>query len=343
MLIVQSDEHLAHAPKGEIHDGKLVQPFESPERIAIINDALVAAGLRNVAAPKEVPDELLAAVHDPLYLDFLRTAWSQWVATGSTGDMIPICFPARRMVQEIPEDIDGRLGYFAFAADTAITSGTWRAARGAASLAYTAQQHTSSSGEASFALCRPPGHHASRDFFGGYCFVNNAAVAAQGFLDDGALRVAVLDVDFHHGNGTQDIFYEREDVFFASLHGHPSKEFPHFLGFEGETGSGEGFGFNANYPLQPGTTFDVWRDALEDALRRIALVGVDALVVSLGVDTFESDPISSFNLRTEDFATYGRIIGKQGVPTVYCMEGGYAVEAIGRNVVGVLTGHLDGP
>ena len=253
--------------------------------------------------------------------------------------MIPTCFPVRRMNSHVPEHVGGKLGYYAFAAETAITGGTWDAAYGAASLARTAQRSVSDGARAAFALCRPPGHHAAADYFGGYCFINNAAVAAHGFRNDGAERVAILDVDFHHGNGTQDIFYERDDVFFASIHGDPAHEFPYFLGHADETGIGAGEGYNANYPLAPGTTFDRWLEALDDALTKITAFGADALVVSLGVDTFEADPISSFKLASADFTTYGRRIGALDLPTVYVMEGGYAVEEIGTNTVNVLVGH----
>jgi acetoin utilization deacetylase AcuC-like enzyme len=342
MRIVRSDGHRAHFPSGELSGGVLVPPFECPERVEYIEAALVDRGLTDVTAPEPVEDRLLAAVHDAGYLEFLRTGWDAWVADGHAGDMIPTCFPARRMAQRVPADIDGMLGYYAFAAETSITAGTWSAAHEAASIARTAQRLVSGGESVAFGLCRPPGHHASRDFFGGYCFLNNAAVAAQGFRDDGAERVAVLDVDFHHGNGTQDIFWDRGDVFFASIHGDPRSEFPHFLGFADETGAGAGDGATVNHPLAPGTGFDEWVAALDDCLARIGAHGVDALVVSLGVDTYMADPISSFRLESNDFTTMGRHIGADGLPTVYCMEGGYAVEEIGTNTVNVLEGHLDG-
>lgn len=341
MLVVRSDAHLQHFPAGELYNGQLVRPFECPERIDFINRALDVAGMADVIEPSPVRDSLLRQVHDADYVEFLQTAWTEWSAAGNQHDMIPTCFPARGMVQRVPENIDGKLGYYAFAAETSITSGTWAAAHAAASIASTAQQHTSRTGEPSFALCRPPGHHASKNFFGGYCFLNNAAVAAQGFRNDGAERVAILDVDFHHGNGTQDIFYDRADVLFASLHGEPQHEFPHFLGYADEIGVGAGAGHNANYPLPPGTPFDVWAAALDEALAKIEVFRPDALVVSLGVDTFEYDPISSFQLRSDDFRTYGERIGALGRPTTYCMEGGYSVEEIGTNTVNVLLGHLD--
>jgi len=340
MKTVKSGDHLHHQPVGEIYHGQLVEPFERASRHDHVVAALEAAGLIDTVAPESVGSTLLSQVHDSGYLDFLEQAWADWTAAGAYGDMIPTCFPVRRMPSGPPTDIDGRLGWYAFAAETAITGGTWTAARAAASIAHTAQRLVSGGEPMAFALCRPPGHHASRDYFGGYCFLNNAAVAAQGFRNDGAERVAILDVDFHHGNGTQDIFYERSDVFFASLHGDPRHEFPYFTGFATETGNGAGAGANANYPLAPGTSFAEWSDALDNALAKITTFGVDALVVSLGVDTFENDPISSFKLSSDDFATYGRRIGELAKPTVYCMEGGYAIDEIGTNTVNVLTGHL---
>jgi acetoin utilization deacetylase AcuC-like enzyme len=187
-------------------------------------------------------------------------------------------------------------------------------------------------------LCRPPGHHAARDLFGGYCFLNNAAIATQFLRDSGAQRVAILDVDYHHGNGTQDIFYERDDVLFVSLHADPRTVFPYFLGYAEETGAGRGTGFTCNYPLPEGTEFSVWRDALAAGLRRIEQFRADAMVVSLGVDTFVEDPISSFRLHSGDFTTYGRLIAGAKLPTLFVLEGGYAVEEIGVNVVNVLSG-----
>jgi hypothetical protein len=192
-----------------------------------------------------------------------------------------------------------------------------------------------------FALCRPPGHHAAIDMYGGYCFLNNAAITAQMFLDDGAKRVAVLDVDFHHGNGTQDIFYERSDVLFCSLHGQPEDAFPHFLGYKDETGAGKGEGFNVNYPMPPGTPYSRWSKALKDAIKRIKAYGPDALVISLGVDAYKDDPISFFKLDNEDFTDCGRQIAKLKLPTLFVMEGGYAIAEIGVNTVNVLDGFMN--
>ena len=179
---------------------------------------------------------------------------------------------------------------------------------------------------------------AALDLYGGYCFLNNAAIAAQVLRDNGMNRVAIVDVDFHHGNGTQDIFYTRDDVLFASLHGDPVTAFPNFLGYADETGSGAGERFNFNYPMPEGTTFDTWRAALHKALNEVAKYQPDALIISLGVDTFETDPISFFKLKSPDFTTYGADIAGLNLPTLFVMEGGYDIDEIGFNTVNVLTG-----
>jgi acetoin utilization deacetylase AcuC-like enzyme len=189
-----------------------------------------------------------------------------------------------------------------------------------------------------FGLCRPPGHHAAADYCGGYCFVNNAAVAAQWLRDQGAARVSILDIDYHHGNGTQSIFYDRDDIQFVSLHGDPRQEYPYFLGYADEIGHGGGEGFNVNYPMVWGTGFDVWGQALRDACHEIVSYSPEAVVVSLGVDTFEKDPISQFKLKSADYIKAGEIIAGLEKPTVFLMEGGYAVAEIGMNAVNVLSG-----
>ncbi|MNV22310.1 Acetylpolyamine aminohydrolase [compost metagenome] len=188
------------------------------------------------------------------------------------------------------------------------------------------------------ALIRPPGHHAGADFFGGYCFLNNAALAAQALRDAGAARVAILDVDYHHGNGTQSIFYERGDVLTVSVHGDPTTEYPFFLGYADEEGEGAGFGANLNLPLAAGTDFATWTQALQQGLSAIQAFKADAVVVALGVDTYEGDPISKFKLKSTDYLAVGRALASLALPTVYTMEGGYAVADVGINVANVLEG-----
>lgn len=338
MLSFASPEHRLHFPRGELEGGVMVRPYECPERWEHVVAALSEAGHTSPQLPDPVADELLARVHTVDYLSFLASAWDHWIAGNYAGEALPTVFPARRMQQRVPEAIDGKLGYYAFALETAITAGTWQAARSSASCADSARRAVTSGARSSFALCRPPGHHAARDLYGGYCFLNNAAIAAEGLLQDGAKRVAILDVDFHHGNGTQDIFYARDDVYFASLHGTPEQAFPHFLGFADETGSGVGEGANLNLPLPEGCDWRHWSGALGEALNRIQAHGVEALVISLGVDTFHADPISFFTLASDDFTRMGSRLAQLNLPTVFIMEGGYAVAEVGTNVVNVLSG-----
>jgi acetoin utilization deacetylase AcuC-like enzyme len=222
-----------------------------------------------------------------------------------------------------------------------VTAGTWVAAQAAADVALTGAQRLLEGAPAAFALCRPPGHHAATAAMGGYCYLNNAAIAAQYLVDYGRPKVAVLDVDYHHGNGTQVIFEDRADVVFASLHGDPRQEYPYFLGYEDEHGTGEGTGANRNFPMAWGTGFDEWSGALDEACRWIDGHGAEAVVVSLGVDTYEGDPISRFRLATGDFPAVGARIAALDRPTLFVFEGGYATEALGANVTGVLAGFSD--
>ena len=218
-----------------------------------------------------------------------------------------------------------------------MVAGTWAAARGAADAAMTAASLVAVGERAAYALCRPPGHHAGRATYGGYCFLNNAALAVERLRAHGRSRVAVLDVDFHHGNGTQDIFWRRGDVLFVSIHGDPRSEYPWFLGHADERGEGEGEGANLNLPLPVGTAWPAYEAALGTALDAIAAFGADALVVSLGVDTYEHDPISSFALDADGYPRIGRSIAALDLPTVLVQEGGYAVEGVGGNVAAVLS------
>lgn len=341
MRHVRSETHRLHFPDGELYGGRFVRPFECPERWDHIVAALDEAAFGAPVSPDPVDLDAIGRVHAADYLSFLESAWDDWTAAGFTADAIATTLPTRTLRQTAPEHIDGKLGYYSFAVETAITAGTWKAAAESAAIALTAHRLVVEGDSAAFALCRPPGHHAAADLYGGYCFLNNAAIAAQAFRESGAEKVGVLDVDFHHGNGTQALFYDRADVVFASLHGDPRREFPYFSGYADERGVGEGEGANANYPLAPGTDFAAWAEALDHACTFLVGHGLDALVVSLGVDTFEADPISSFRLGSDDFTTYGSFIGGLGLPTVYVMEGGYAVEEIGVNTVNVLRGHLD--
>ncbi|MBK5957443.1 acetylpolyamine amidohydrolase [Rhodoplanes elegans] len=341
MITIYSDAHALHDGKAELHDGKLVSSFEMPRRAELVLARVQEVGLGPVSPPKIFGLDPVRRVHAPDYVAFLETAWDEWVAEHGEYDALPFTWIGPGMRRVVPDHIDGKLGYYSFDAGTPITAGTFRAIRSAADVALTGAELIVRGERVAFALTRPPGHHAHRACYGGYCFFNNAAVAAQALRDAGADRVAVLDIDYHHGNGTQDIFYSRGDVLFASLHADPVQEYPYYLGFSDETGEGAGEGTNVNYPLPFGTGFDVWHAALRHALARIATFRADALVVSLGVDTYKGDPISRFRLDTADYPVIGAALAGAGLPTLFVMEGGYAVEAIGVNAVGVLQGFAD--
>ena len=336
MKVVHSPLHARHDGGVELYRGNLVPLFETPARAEMIRGALVAAG-HEVVAPRDLPESRLERIHDPEFVGFLRGVHARWIAEGRAGHVLPSGFPARGLRRDRrPTGISGQLGWYAFDASTPIVAGTWDAALAAARCAMTAAALVCDGERAAYALCRPPGHHAARSTFGGYCYLNNAALAAQYLRDEGCRRVTVLDVDYHHGNGTQEIFWERDDVQFISLHGDPETEYPWFLGFADERGSGRGEGFTLNLPLPAGTGWDAYAAALGIAIDAIAWYDPAALVVSLGVDTFTSDPISAFKLEGHHYPLMGGLLAQLGLPTVLVQEGGYAVAEIGETVAGVL-------
>ncbi len=337
MKTVYSDRHRLQDGQSELIDGKLVKCFECPERADIVLARVHEQALGDVIEPTEHGLDPVRRVHTAPFVDFLSVAWDEWVASHGQYDALPIAWPTRTMRHDrIPTSIDGKLSYFALDAGTPITAGTWSAITAAADVALTGVDLVLGGDRHAFALCRPPGHHAAADVYGGYCFFNNAAIAAQSLRDRGAAKVAVLDVDYHHGNGTQAIFYDRPDVVFTSIHGHPEQEYPYFLGYADETGEGSGEGANLNLPLHWGAGWDEYEQALAAACQFVAGHRPDALVVSLGVDTFKDDPISRFRLDHDHYLRIGEAITALDVPTLVVFEGGYAVAEIGINAVNVL-------
>jgi acetoin utilization deacetylase AcuC-like enzyme len=342
VLTFYNEHHAQHRGRHEIFRGEMVPCFEKPERADMVVAELGRRGLGRIVTPHGVPLVSLERIHTPRYLHFLRNAWNDWVALDPANagkDAFPSVWPIRGMRADIePDNFAARMGLYSMDSGTPLTAGTWGAAKTGADCAVNAAHALRLGERGTFALTRPPGHHAGADFFGGYCFLNNAALAAQHLLDDGAQRVAILDIDYHHGNGTQDIFYSRGDVLFASIHADPRTEYPFYLGHADETGEGAGEGFNLNLPLAAGSSAAQWFAALETACIRLAGFGPDALVVSLGVDTFAGDPLSRFALQSADFLRIGERIADLGLPTAFVFEGGYSVAEIGINVVNVLEG-----
>ncbi|MEO6016453.1 MAG: histone deacetylase family protein, partial [Polaromonas sp.] len=311
MITFFSDSHRTHAPAFEFFRGERVPCFETPARVDFVRDRLTARG-HVVQAPQIDSRAVLGKVHTARYLAFLENAWRDWTLQQCGNESLqpfPSVWPVRTLRHDVePLNFTARLGLYSMDNGSPLSVGTWVAAKAGADAAASAAALLTQGPRperAVFCCSRPPGHHAGPDFMGGYCFLNNAAVAAQALREAGVARVAVLDVDYHHGNGTQSIFYHRADVLFLSLHGDPMTEYPFYLGHADETGVGEGAGFNLNLPLAAGCTPALWFEALEVACLRMAAYGAEALVVSLGLDTFEDDPISTFALQAGDFSRLG--------------------------------------
>ncbi|HMQ32505.1 MAG TPA: histone deacetylase family protein [Chloroflexaceae bacterium] len=353
MRIIMNPEHGRHDPPFEILDGRATPYFELPRRVAIIAAALEAAGFPAPEPPRPFGREPVVAVHDQEYVAYLEGAHGAWVAAGRPPEaVLPSAFPlpGLRAGSRSPQGLAGR---YCFDLSAPITAGTFAAALGSAEAALSGAALLLEGEQAAYALCRPPGHHAARAMAGGYCYLNNAAIAAhhlatsdrgagQGYWGMRPSVVAVLDIDVHHGNGTQAIFYERSDVFFVSLHGDPEREYPYFLGFADELGAHEGEGYNLNLPLPAGTTDGPYLAALDTALEAIAGYGPRYLVVSAGLDAFAADPLGDLALTTAGFARIGARIAQLGLPTLFVQEGGYALDELGRNVASLLGGFEGG-
>jgi acetoin utilization deacetylase AcuC-like enzyme len=323
----------AHAPVQELHNGGFTAYAEVPARA----DTILAA-IHGAEHPADHGEAPIRAVHDAAYLALLKAAPRLWAEAGRPGEAIPYTFPIMHRRPLALSRIDALLGAHAFDATTPITPDTWSAAYWSTQSALAAIHAVLGGDRAAFALCRPPGHHAGADYLGGYCHLNHAAIAAQAARDAGHARVAVLDIDYHHGNGTQDIFWTRGDVFYASVHADPATDYPFYWGHAGETGAGDGDAANLNLPLPQGTTAEAFRAAQATALEAIARFGATLLIVSFGADTWEGDPISRFRLTTDAYPLLAADIAALGLPTAIVMEGGYAVDALGRNVAAFLSG-----
>ena len=323
---------LAHAPAQELHNGAFVPYAEHPGRAQAM---LAAIGATEPAIDHgEAP---LRAVHSEDYLAFLWSAHKDWRAADRPGDAVAYAWPVVRRRPLALERIDARLGGYSFDASSPIADGTWEGAYWSAQTALTGLDALLGGDRAAFAACRPPGHHCGADYLGGYCYLSNAAIAAEAAVAAGR-RVAILDMDYHHGNGTQDIFYARGDVLCVSIHADPRTDYPFFWGHADEPGEGAGEGHNLNLPLPRGTTLAEYLPALEAGLERIARHAPDLIVCSFGADTYAGDPISHFGLTTGDYGVLGRRISSLGTPTLVVMEGGYAVDALGGNVAEFLAG-----
>jgi acetoin utilization deacetylase AcuC-like enzyme len=334
MRAFHSPHSVEHDPTTYFRHGITIPHPESAERFRVLRDALARADFQLTEAVDRGL-EPLTAVHTPQYLDFLHHAWERRAeADGSADELLTTHF-ARPQMHRRPEGLVGLLGYHTADTSTPIRAGTWRAVYGSAQAAVAAADAALAEGSA-YALCRPPGHHAFADTAGGFCYLNNTAIAAQRLRSALGARVAVLDIDVHHGNGTQGIFYERADVLTVSIHADTTNYFPFYSGYADETGRGAGEGFNLNLPLPQGSGDGVFLDAVQGALERIDASAPAGLVVALGLDASEHDPIGALKVTTQGFALAAQAIATVRVPAAIVQEGGYLCPALPMNLVAFL-------
>jgi acetoin utilization deacetylase AcuC-like enzyme len=360
MDIIYTDRHHLHATENLIvHDGPFVIE-ETPPRIEIILKAVQAAGLGPVISPTDHGLAPILAVHQPDYVDYLRRAYRESAEFYDKAEPVAPGTFAPRGFRRQTRHIYGQSGYYSFGVGAPIVEHTWTAAYWSAQCALTAADRLLAGERAAYALCRPPGHHAAADLSGGFCYLNNAAIAARylqtqatasihpttlspstkkpGGVGGGSnVKVAILDIDYHHGNGTQEIFYTDPGVFFCSLHAHPDDDYPFFWGDSNETGEGSGAGCNLNLPLPQGAQDDLYLAVLDKGILAIRSYAPHYLVISAGLDTVAGDPVGGFNLTRAGLAAVGQRIAMLGLPTLLVQEGGYLLETLGENAMAILT------
>jgi acetoin utilization deacetylase AcuC-like enzyme len=361
--IFYSEAHRAHNPPFEIFEGGVKMPvFECPERMDRVLTALAKTDWAEVVPPEDFGLDPIRAVHAEDYLQYLENAFTDWKQEGGQSGgsefdspvVLPATFPPRRWNSKRPTSLAGRSGYYTIDLNAPIVAGTYPAALTSANCALTGAKEIREGAKVAFALCRPPGHHSGRDNCGGYCYLNNAAIAAKWLVEGNALpgnglpsnplpgnRVAILDVDYHGGNGTQDIFYESAEVLTISIHADPNYEYPYYAGYADETGANAGLGYHHNFPLPPHTTDADYLRTLDEALSLVQNFDPAYLVVSAGMDVYQGDPLGKFEVTTDGIRQIGQHIAAMNLRTLVVMEGGYNNEALGENVVGLLSAFME--
>jgi acetoin utilization deacetylase AcuC-like enzyme len=344
--VVWSPRTRDHDPRHEIWVGV---PTEGTEVAARVDTILASLQGHPLVEATSHPDDALLAVHDLELVQFLRTSWERWqegpyAALVGQERVVPYLFPTPAMTGQLPARpaaaVHADAGRFAYDTMTMVGPGTWSAARAAVDCALTAVGLVVAGERTAYALCRPPGHHATAAGFGGSCYLNNAAVAAEALRREGFARVGIIDVDAHQGNGTASIFYDRADVLYGSAHVDPGAGwFPHVVGYADERGAGAGLGATRNLPLAAGTADDGWLAAVADLVDWVTAGGCDALVVALGVDAAADDPESPLLVSSDGFHRAGALLGAAGLPTVVVQEGGYHLPTLGALVAAYLSGH----
>ena len=332
MKVFYSDAHRQHNPPFELFDGGVRMPYlENPDRVERILSTLKTKDWAELTPPENFGLDPILAVHDADYVDFLRTAYKEWTQEKTDYEktaLLPATFPPRGCSHR-PKSLLGRAGYYMFDLSAPIMEGTFLAALSSANCALSGAKAIAEGERAAFALCRPPGHHAGKSFCGGYCYLNNAAIAAHWLSAKG--KVAILDIDYHAGNGTQNIFYERGDILTISIHADPDFEYPSFCGYADETGAGPGSGLHRNFPLPAGTDDEHYLSALDEAIDLIQSFAPAHLVLSAGMDLYSGDPLGTFEVTRAGIHEIGSRIAKLNLPTLIVLEGGYNNAALGEN------------
>ena len=340
MITLYDDIQRSHAPETFIVAGRPQPIPEKPVRIDMLMQGVKALG-GEVRVPPALSEDLLSIVHTRQYLTFLETLRERWGHVPNSSDIpLPNVYAIQRASLPpitVPDAVVGQAGYHLGDGACPVTANTLAAAKASAACAVEAARLVMAGERHVYALCRPPGHHAASDLAAGFCFYNNSGIAAE-LMTRAGKRVAILDIDVHHGNGTEAIFYDRADVLTVSIHADPARFYPFFWGYETEQGRGEGEGFNLNLPRQRGLDLKGYLAALEVALQRIADFGADHLVVAAGLDIAIDDPFKGFAITTEDFQVIGKRIAELKLPMVIVQEGGYPSDSLGRNLASLLTG-----
>lgn len=327
MLVVHHPDQALHDPERVFRGGKFIEQPDRADRYRILLNTVQQDRHEIAEAPLGSLDPIIA-VHDKDYVEFLQTAFARWAAVPGYGpEVIPNVHPTHRMYRK-PTELLGELGWYSNSTSCPITAGTWPAVYASAQTAIHGADRLAASDRPVYALCRPPGHHAYPDLMTGVCFLNNASIAAHR-LTKRYGKVAIVDIDVHHCNGTQFIFWQRPDVLVCSIHIDPRLSAPFYAGHADEIGEGPGKGFNFNQPLAWATPDPVWLEAVDRALARVAAFAPGALLVSLGFDASEHDPVATFKITNDGFAEAGRKLAAMGLPTLLVQEGGYLSPYLG--------------
>ncbi len=339
-IFVDQEKQRQHSPSGFLVNGLMQPNPEKPERLERLM-AGVSDGGHDILAPADHGLGPIAAVHTPVYLKFLSTVYPRWKRIpDATPEIFPNIHPDRRSAS-YPQSAVAQAGFHIADMSCPIGPDTWEAARWSANCAVSAAQTVANGAAVAYAMCRPPGHHCFSDLAGGFCYLNNSAIAAQ-LLRKTHDRVAIIDVDLHHGNGTQGIFYNRSDVFTLSIHADPARFYPFFWGHAHERGEGAGLGYNLNFPLARGTGDEGFLSGLAAGLDHVRAFAPGAVVIALGLDAFEGDPFGGLSVTTPGFAKIAEMLAELALPTVIVQEGGYLCDALGDNLAAFLSGFGSG-